>query len=246
VLRSIGQADNRAAVEAAEVEAAIAVIDGVWRTRDGSQVLVSICCEPAQGLIFYLAPSEVFRLNPAPALTSPGWAAAVSPVDATFAVVGYDIRVGLGTDDIYREDLFDRFGGGAPAYSLDGGSIYWLTNTDESWWLESVLLADADPRRETHRLEWVQPDGRLSGLAADADGNYVTFQTDDAFGITQAMVISPVGALVDSYEVEDGSVIGSYDATGTFLIYADGAGVVRWRGNGEVGELGSGYVFATW
>lgn len=245
IVRSIGQADDRAAVEAAEVEAASAVVDSLWRARDGSEVILSICCEPAAGLIFYLGPDETFQLNPAPERTSFGWTAATSPVDGSYAILGYDLRLVGPQGDLYAEPIGDRFGSWVPTYSVDGTRLFWITEGNRQWVLELADFSSPDSVRLGHPLEWVPANTRLNGVAAAADGTLVTFQSG-IDGATSLIRMSTEGAVLETVPIEDGSVLGAYDDSGTHLIYTTGDGVVRWTGGGASGDLGSGYLFATW
>lgn len=246
VVRSLGQADDRETLDNAEAVALVAVIDGAWQTRNGDRAIISVCCEPASGLMFYMQGDETFELASPPGETSPGWVAAASPVDGTYATLGFEIRVAEEAGEIYLEDLSGTIGQGVPTFSLDGTSVLWIASVENQYFLEVLDLGGEEPDRASYPLEWVDPDGRLAGLAADASGSYVTFQTDDAFGITLAMTLSATGELLQTSEVADGSTMGAFDDSGTYLIYTDGAGVVRWIGGGGSGDLGSGYLFATW
>ncbi len=246
VIRRIGQADDQAAVEASEVEAATAVIDGVWRTRDGSEMMVSVCCEPARGIIFYLGPNGTFQINPTPERTTPGWSLATSPVDGSYAVLGFDLAIAGPGGDLYTEPVGERFASGPPTYSIDGTTLYWLTSQGlTGWYLESADFGSSDSVRRAIPLDWVPADARLVGVAAAADGTLTTFQVADD-GATEAVVMSTDGEVISSRPLVAGATIGSFDDAGTYFIYADGDGAVRWYGGGGMGVLGSGYLFATW
>lgn len=59
-------------------------------------------------------------------------------------------------------------------------------------------------------------------------------------------MFTPGGEVVAEFPVEPGSRIGTYDPSGTFLIYVTGAHEARWQGAGQSGSLGQGYFFAAW
>jgi hypothetical protein len=59
VIRSLGQVSTAEDVETAECAACVNAIDAVWRTYDGSHILISECCEPAAGLIHVLTEDEI-------------------------------------------------------------------------------------------------------------------------------------------------------------------------------------------
>ncbi len=248
VLRSIGQAGTRAELEAAEAAAAVNVIDAVWRTIDGSILVVSECCEPAAGAIQVLTGNMQWDIE-APTIT--GWAAGASPTTAEVAIVGYEVQVGRPDRWRYR-DTFDPevvgYASGSPAWSRDGNRVYWLaeipTGSAVGWALAELDLSTGEISDTL--LEWVPEDSRLTGLATRASGELVTIVTTDAFAYTEGVAMSPSGALAERFDVPEGTVLGGFDPTGTYLIYVDGSGAVRWEGGGQTGTLADGYVFASW
>ena len=248
VLRSIGQAGSRADLETAEVAAAVNVIDAVWRTIDGSILVVSECCEPAAGAVHVLTAGDQWAFD---SPTIPGWAAGASPTTAEVAIVGYEVQVGRPDRWRYR-DLLDPeaigYASGSPAWSRDGDRVYWVaeipTGTSLQWVLAELELSTGETSAAV--LEWVPQDARLSGLAARSSGELVTIVTTDAFAYSEGAVMSPSGALVEQFEVPEGTVLGSFDPTGTYLITVDGSGTVRWEGGGRIGTLAEGYLFASW
>jgi len=248
VIRSIGQAASRAELEAAEIAATVNVIDAVWRTIDGSALVVSECCEPAAGAIQVLTGDDEWAID---APTIPGWAAGASPDTAEVAIVGYEVQVGRPDRWRYRDILDSEVVGwasGPPTWSRDGSRVFWVaevpTNTASRWVLAELDLSTGEISDTA--LEWVPEDSRLTGLAARASGELVTIVTTDAFAYTEGVVMSPSGALIESFDIAEGSVLGGYDPTGTYLITVDGNGAVRWEGGGQAGTLADGYVFASW
>jgi hypothetical protein len=243
VVREIGQFDDAETLQNAEVPAAVGVIDFVWRTVDGSRVGVSVCCEPAAGAIFFVGPGQT--LDDVENATT-GWAGAGSPIDGTSAVVGYDLVVSSPSQQVYSEELLEGFIAGTPTYSRDGAAVYWIADTGSTFLLQAFDFSAEEPDRIAHRLEWVGDDQSLTGLGTNADGNFVAFTTDDAFEETEAVVIDAGGDLVGTFDVPDGAVFGGYDRSGLHLIYVDEAGAARWLGPDGAGELGSGYLYASW
>jgi hypothetical protein len=248
VIRRIGQAGTRAELEAAEAAAAVNVIDGVWRTIDGSRLVVSECCEPAAGALHVLEASDQFTPE---GQTITGWGVGPSPVTAEFAVVGYSIEVG--TPEQWRFSAFldpaiSGFPSGSPAWSRDGESVYWWAERPqgaETEW-ELVTLDLTTGELATTIPTWVPEDSRPTGIAAAGSGVLVSILTTDAFTVTEGAVMSATGELIERFPIEDGSVLGGYDPSGRFLIYVDGDGTARWLAGAESGTLGEGYVFASW
>lgn len=248
VVRSIGQAGTRAELEAAEVAAAVNVIDQVWRTIDGSLTVVSECCEPAAGAIHVLGAGDQFSAD---AQTIAGWGIGAAPRTAEFAIVGYSLEVG--TPERWRISHFldpaiEGFPSGSPGWSRDGRYVYWWSESaggaESTWSLATLDLTSGEV--STLVLDWVPQDSRLTGVAIRASGELVSILTTDAFTTTEGIVATPAGDLVERFAIEDGSVLGNYDPSGTHLIYVDGEGTVRWTDGSTSGILGAGYVFASW
>jgi hypothetical protein len=249
VIRSIGQAGSRADLEAAAAAAEVNVIDALWRTIDGSILVVSECCEPAAGAIHVLTENERFDTN---AQTITGWAAGASPTTAEVAIVGYEVQVGR-SDRWRHREVFDAevagYPSGSPAWSRDGTRVYWVAEipSDDGsvrWALAELDLSTGEIANTV--LEWVPDDSRLTGLATRASGELVTIVTTDAFTYTEAVAMSPDGALIENFDIAEGTVLGGYDPSGTYLISVDGTGAVRWEGGGQSGILADGYLFASW
>lgn len=249
-----GQMSTPEEVAAAGEERAFEiVVDAVWRTADGEYVVISECCEPAGGMVHYLAEGQV--LTPEThddSVNSDGWTVAPSPFSGDVAVLGYFLRVGPPTGlPITREvDQRGAFPTGMPAWDRRGDRVYWLA--DVGGGASPTFLNVADPSVEgpddweTIELGWVGTQEGLEGLAVQASGNLVAFRHDVGEGGTTGVVFTPAGELVASFPVEDDSRFGGYDRTGQFLIYVDGDGTARWQGLGRSGALGDGFVHASW
>ena len=122
----------------------------------------------------------------------------------------------------------------------DTGTIY-LNSLDLS---EDATRPIAGPL-----VEFVGAGQWLGGLATQASGNLVSFLhtgTVDRDTATEGVVFNPSGELLGTFPVEIGSIFGSYDVSGKFLIYVDEDGAVRWQGRGQSGVLANGFVHATW
>ncbi len=225
------------------------IVDAVWRTNDGEWVVVSECCEPAGGVIHYLADGQVLTPGIKEGIVfSDGWTVGPSPFSGDVAVLGYFLQVGdVGELSITREIAAgDSFPGGVPAWSRSGDRVHWLSSGASGTLLNTTDLDDDAGVWESVELDWVGGEQRLEGLATQATGNLVAFLVDSGGPSTTGVVFTPAGELVASFPVEDGSRLGGYDPTGRFLIYVDGDGNARWQGLGRSGVLGDGFIHASW
>jgi hypothetical protein len=248
IVRVIGQAASRQELEDAECAACANAIDGVWRTTGGASVFVSTCCEPAGGSITMLVGDETFGPETGPNLG--GWFIVPSPSTDWVINVGYQTYVADSTGRPVLT-LFDNDGGGVPAigWSNDSRTIFWVDipwfNADDPGNATHTALDLVTSEATTFQLTWLKRGTLLQGLSGQASGNLVSFLVDDDHSTT-GVVIDPAGALVTTFPVEDGAVLGGYDPSGRFLIYVDGNGVVRWLGLGQSGALGEGFLTAGW
>lgn len=250
IVASFGQLASASEL-AAGVEIAPNVIEAAWRTADGVYVIVSECCEPAGGNISYLESGQSLdRDRSQNLITTDGWSVAPSPRTRDVAVVGYRLLVGVpgATDVVWTDPSGGAFPSGSPAWRRDLQGIYWLAwNPDDPE--RSLTYFDlAASEVTTTGLPWIGEGRSLDGLAVQASGDLVGFlragsePTDAVVGA----VFTPAGELVAEFHVEEGSRLGGYDPSGTYLIYVDGGGTVRWQGAGGSGVLGEGFVFASW
>lgn len=256
ILHEFGQTGTAAEMAAAE-EMPPNVLVGAWRTRDGSTVGLSDCCEPAAGRMFFL--SAEGNLGPDPySSSSPwnqGWMLSPSPVDNRFASVGYSLEVFDPEEplepgeSVWIDDPSLGFPSSAAAWSRDGSRVYWIGLIEKVTALATLEI----PGEPTHVtvLPWVGVHQSLDGIGSQASGNLVGFlhTRDDEFEVvaTEGVVFSPTdGELLASFPVETNSWWGGYDASGRFLIYVDGDDTVRWQGVGSTGSLADGFIFASW
>jgi hypothetical protein len=233
------------------------VVDSVWRIGDGSAALVSECCEPASGQMYWVRPGEQVTSEDNPLLpesyATSGWLAAPSPTTRSVAISGTFV----GIDSPERGQLWAWspsssvfYASTPPAWSFDLSTL-WVLGGEGS----AELLWTIEPAPSTissTELPWLSEGQYLSGLGTQASGRLVTFRLtrdgDDEFGndFVRGIVFEPTGELVAEFDVEPGSRMGGYDPSGRFLIYVDGEGTVRWQGLGQTGSLGEGYSFASW
>jgi hypothetical protein len=256
VVHSYGQTGTLADLQAAE-EMAPNVLVGVWRTKDGSMVGISDCCEPAAGRVWYLDADDDLGEDPYTAGSpwNTGWQMAASPIDNRFAVIGYELQVfdpaGSPEDGfvVWIDEPDLGFPMSAPAWDRDGSGVYWLTGSGPN---TSLALVDFNfsEMGVVADLDWVEEGQYLDGIGMQASGNLVGFQVfyDEAETPAEVtgLVFSPTGELQATFTVEDDSRWGGYDQSGTFLIYVDGDGIVRWQGLGQSGVIADGYLFASW
>jgi hypothetical protein len=244
VLRSLGQISTREDVDNAECPACVNAIDAVWRTRDGSSLLISECCEPAVGRIHQFPADATPLTRDSDAEVHQFWSATPSPVSDDIAFVGYFLQVtGPGSEEALTIDLFDRFAITNASWGRDGRTVMWLESDGDAVILRSV---DISSGQESEIPLDFATGWQLTGLTARANGELLsirfTTEGDEATGV----VFTPEGMLVSEFDLEDGSRLGGYDQTGTFLAYTDGAGVARWAGEGRTGQLASGFLFVSW
>lgn len=256
VVHVFGQLADAAALAAGAEEMSPNALVGIWRVVDGSMVGLADCCEPAAGNVFYLPADGELAADPyTEGIVERGWTLSPSPTQNMFANLGYTMIVadpsvtadtgpGVG---IESPEL--GFPTGAAAWERDGSQIYWISAKDGATGLVTLDLAAGTPVFVTE-LSWVGDDQLLSGVGSQASGNLVGFlYTLDAsaqVSATAGVVFTVEGDLVTTFPVETDSAWGGYDATGTWLIYVDADGAVRWQGSGESGVLGDGYLFASW
>lgn len=222
------------------------VYHAAWRSSDGAQLMVSSCCEPAAGLLELIDADG--SLGDERTSGYFGWAAAPAVGADAWAVFGFsmDVVVPDGAESPRQvESQGASFAFGYPAWSRDLSRIYWLSSEpieDALVTLSSWDGVSSDVERVP--LPWLS-EGDAQGLATQASGNLVLFAGADD-GEMIGNVITPTGELVAEFPIEPQSNLGSYDASGTYLIYVDGEGNVRWQGGGGSGLLASGFVHASW
>ncbi|HVR33913.1 MAG TPA: hypothetical protein VMS74_14545 [Acidimicrobiia bacterium] len=245
VIRSLGQVATAEDVADAECSACVNAIDAAWRTFDGSHIVISECCEPAAGLIHVLEPSEL-PLEIARDSDDQRffWSAAPAPASQTVAFLGYQLQIAALDDP--RSDFtleLERFPISNAAWSPDGGTVRWLEDADGSVLLRTLVIASG----EDTTVAMSELDGwALAGLASGSSGELLVVRARPDAAATSLLVFTPDGGLVDEVPIEPGARLGGFDPSGTFLIYTADDGVVRWSGDGTGGELGDGFVHASW
>ena len=256
-VHEFGRTGTREEVETA-LELGPNVITAAWRLRDGSMIGLVDCCEPAGGTIHYVAAGGVIDENVYNTSGTDGWTLAASPTTAEFARLGYLVGVfdpsTIGDDRVllFVDDGNLGFPSGQVAWSPDGRTIYWIGIEfgGGPTTLNVVdLTAEAPVPSVVGELDFVGQDQFLGNIATQVSGNLVGFlhtRGDGEITSSTGVVFNPTGELLNTFPVETGSLLGSYDASGKYLIYVDGDGIVRWQGRGQAGELGAGYIHASW
>jgi len=256
VIRMIAQVSTAEDVDNAECSGCVNAVDALWRLADGSAHLVSECCEPASGQMYWVGPGEQVTPEsnlPPESYASSGWMAAPSPTTRSVAISG--TSVGLVSPELgslwgWNIACCEFNASSSPAWSLDLSTL-WVIGGDGS----ATSLWTSHPGTSTvssTELPWLSGEQYVSGLGTQASGRLVTFRLtpdgDDDFenDPVRGIVFEPTGELVAEFDVEPGSRMGGYDPSGRFLIYVDSEGTVRWQGVGQTGSLGGGYLFASW
>ena len=254
VIRQIAQISTAEDVENAECSACINFVDAIWRLADGSAYLLSECCEPAAGAMFWIGPDDVMtpETHEHEGGSVQAWAANVSPSSRVVAAASYGVSIeSPETGQLWVWLSAETFYASTPpSWSLDLSTLWVIGgdgDVDLLWTIEPASSAVSSTE-----IPWLGEDQYLSGLGTQAGGRLVTFRLtpdgDDDFGNdpVRGIVFEPTGELVTEFDVEPGSRMGGYDPSGRFLIYVDGGGTVRWQGIGQTGSLGDAYLFASW
>jgi hypothetical protein len=254
VIRAIAQIATAEDVENAECSACVNAVDAIWRLADGTSYLMSECCEPAAGAMYWMRPDEIItpdvHEHDRGGVTA--WAANPSPASRVMASASYGVSIDSPEDgQVWRWlSQHEFYASTPPSWSLDLSTL-WVVGGDGDvdllWTIEPATSAVSSTA-----IPWLGTDEYLSGLGTQVSGRLVTFRLtpdgDDDFenDLARAIVFEPTGELVAEFDVEPGSRMGGYDPSGRFLIYVDGEGTVRWQGVGQAGSLGEGYLFASW
>lgn len=234
------------------------VISAIYRLRDGSTIGLIDCCEPAGGVIHYVPAQGTLGENPSAADGTDGWTLAASPTNREFARLGYALSVFDPTTPaadrvlVFVDEPEFGFPSGQVAWSVDGQALYWI-GIEFGGGPTTLNRLDVSTNDSTPvvvgTLDFVGQDQFLGNIATQVSGNIVGFLHTEGDGIvtaTEGVVFNPEGDLLSTFEVEAGSLLGTYDASGRYLIYVGADGIVRWIGGGESGELGAGYIHASW
>ena len=251
ILRSIAQVSTAEDVETAECSACVNAVDAVWRSFDGAHFFVSECCEPAAGVIHVLSADDIPYLPGDDVPTWLFWSASPSPMSDDVALLGYQLVIiqpdldpvsdQAGVDYTLAWTAEDTFPVSNAVW--DGDFVRWLAEGPEGTLLHGYRLSDGT--MSTVEVPTL-PGWSSARLATRGPGELVVARSPFDEPATEALVIDESGAVVDRFDLEPGSTIGSYDPTGTYLIYTDGDGVARWLGDGESGILAEGFVQANW
>lgn len=250
ILTSIAQVSTAEDVETAECAACVNAVDAVWRSYDGSYFYVSECCEPAAGAIRVLTPEMLPYLPGDDVHPWFFWSAAPSPNSDQVVFVGYQVVITEASVDPRAA----RPGADYTVVWTHTGDVFPMSNAvwddDRILWLESSpdhVVLRTHTGDTTTAVDVPDLDAWSSAiLTRQGPGRFVVAPSPFAEFATEAVVIDDSGAVVDRFAIERGSLLGSYDSTGTYLIYVDGEGVVRWLGDGDSGVLAEGFIQANW
>lgn len=209
-------------------------VDVVDLGADGS-LWLSDCCEPAVGNRYRLIPPSDFDPSDQAGL---GVGHAVAPDGDTvaFSELGQVVVTSADGTEIGR-------------YPDTMGGPVWLTPMT---WLDDTRLVVGDAAvlmvLDTSTMDVVsqwEAAGQVWDAATRADGMLFTVVgwegTDlvgQVFDPAAALEVAEIDLPDDAYEID-------YDPTGTYLLVVTGSGL-RWYGAGSEGDLGPGYVSASW
>lgn len=251
ILGSIAQVSTAEDVETAECAACVNAVDAVWRSYDGSYFYVSECCEPAAGMIHVLTFDDLPYLPGDDAPTWTFWNAAPSPDSDAVALLGYQMVVtdpavepGTAQPGVDYTVGWTNEGDLFPISNAvwDGDRILWLESGPEGAGIRVFELDGQTSVVEVPEIEhW-----NSANLARRGSGELVAARAPFDGGADEALVLDQTGTVVDRFPLETGSRLGGYDPTGTYLIYVDGDGVVRWLADDGSGVLAEGFIQANW
>ena len=252
VVRSIAQVATAEDVQNAECAACINYVEKVWRLADGSAYLISECCEPASGFMFWMQPGEQMTPdNHHHDYSIFGWFGSPAPSIKAMTISGYGFGIlspESGPVWEWQNSGSEMLFASTPAsWSRDLKTLHLIDDQNNLW---TADLGTAS--QTTIEVGWLDQGQFGQGLATQERGRLVTFRVDGGHdenpydNPTRGIVFDPAGELYAEFDVEAGSQMGGYDPSGRFLIYVDGQGTVRRQGLGQRGVLGEGFIFASW
>lgn len=258
VIRSLGQVSTAEDVATAECSACVNAIDAVWRTYDGSYILISECCEPAAGLIHVLTEDQI-PLDLASDRDRPWffWSAAPAPDSLQIAFLGYQVLVTAA--DTEQADIQPSQEVGDTETSVMAeldrfpvSNAVWVPGANEIRWLEAdagtVFLRTFDTTDGSSAAVAIEElaDWNLASLAIRSSGDLLVARSDPDGAASSVLILTAEGEVSGEIPISQGARLGGYERTGTHLIYTDADGVVRWMSDDDRGVLAEGFIHASW
>lgn len=256
-LGGYGQSSTDCGDDCGPLQALVSVEAG----PDGNLWLTD-CCEPAAGTIFRLAADA--RFDASTQTFSHGYVALPSPSGELLAVqtqTWVALRLPDGEDvAAYPAERADAAGSHTPLAWIDEETLVVRSSTfDGGQQLDQLLVLDLSVRSEpvvvgatiggdTRRVDAaIRSDGMILALTVVPDRASANLPSELAEGKVSGEVFDPAtGGLEAEFDLPDDVVTIDYDPSATFLITSGRDGVIRWYGAGASGELGSGFVAASW
>ena len=239
-------------------------IGAVWWHRESGRMVVEDGPEPASGNIWHLPIDADFELARTLSFNGiqgfrygAGWQAAISPNGDYVLHTGYFasiLRNGVPGNNWIE---ISRTGeSGSSYYTMPT----WLRDRDGvAFIVESFVgqhevveleLVELNSRGEVTDRRSVPLGGPVAGLAVRSDGAILVLADEGdsrRWGGSEVTVVDPESfETIAEFELESGSASMGYDPTGTFLLYVDGDGEIRWQGRGQSGLIASGFTHADW
>ncbi|MGH8925016.1 MAG: hypothetical protein ACRDWA_10325 [Acidimicrobiia bacterium] len=252
IVRPIAQIATAADVANAECAACINAVDQVWRLADGSAFLVSECCEPASGSMFW-ADATAEPVTPEnhshEGRGLNAWYAEPAPSGPFVATAGYFPGLISYDGSINWSPVNSelQYAASPPAWSWDLSTLFVLVkDAREAPPVLTTAELDSDLLYTTE-LSWWSADTYPSGLALSTVGLLISFELSYHNTSGRVVIFRPDGTFVRDFPIEVGSSLGGFDPTGTFLIYVDGDGTVHWHDTVDrFGSLAEEFIFASW
>lgn len=248
----------------AEDEATSNSIGAVWWHRESGRMVVEDGPEPASGNIWHLPIDADFELARTLSFNDTegfryggGWQAEISPNGDYVLHTGYFasiLRNGVPENssiDVSRPGDAGSSFYFTPTWLRDRNGVAFVVETfvDEPEVVE-LDVVELDSRGAVVERRSLPLEHRVAGLAVRSDGAILILADDGdqgRLGGNDVTVVDPdTFETIAEFELEPGSGSMGYDPTGTYLLYVDGNGSIRWQGRGQSGLIASGFTHADW
>lgn len=239
-------------------------IGAVWWHRESGRMVVEDGPEPASGNIWHLPIDANFELARTLSFNDiqgfrygGGWQAEISPNGDYVLHTGYFASIlRNGVPDNSSIDVSRPGDAGSsfyfmPTWLRDRNGVAFVVETfaDEPEVVE-LDVVDLDSRGEVVDRRSLPLEHRVAGLAVRSDGAILILADEGdqrRLDGSEVTVIDPDSfETIAEFELEPGSGSMGYDPTGTFLLYVDGNGGIRWQGRGQSALIASGFTHADW
>ena len=226
------------------------VVVEIWWDPASRRAIVSECCEPAAGRMIPMTVGDPYSTD-GPGLDA--WDAAIDPSGTEVLVTGYVSALSPVADvDPVTIGEMDLDGTGRrPAWLRDRRGVVLARNEEFDGELRvgSLEIVELDAANEVIIRRRHELGMSVADVDVRADGLLVVLLSalpGANFGDTALVVDPDDGSIVTEFGLAAGSASMGYDTTGTFLLFVDGDGTVRWQGRGGSGTLATGFLSADW